>query len=799
MLTEEGLVAESITINLPPGVGWRLGLERRLHPTFQTTGVPIPLDGDLNPVGEVTGTTALPMGFFSETYPVEFSSSDWTWRQGVLLLQSPATRFVRRMHYQDWENAPGAGDIPESNDGFWYLLRPVAASGLVIRPGLEGGISVDLRFNSGVCFSHFPLAALQAPEGGFMRITDNRVVPEESEFPGALAHVLYGKGCRDPASPGEVPDPEQALEIAGVTLQFTPSAGLWAEGTMTTTQQNPAVERHLEIGLNGGTPTHETDPFQTFRFYMPGSWVPHADGFDSPTAANATVDEPGEDPVAFNPARYLLSGVRPDQAYALEHPGTAAYEIGLGDYAGANFRHFEGLEAVSHVGGVDIAAYPLTDRAKYYARRSGVSGIHESALGPTQLPAYGYDITLTSFGLSYLGNTAHDSRIDGTLFLPHPSAFSQAFARLMLSCCGNLEDGQIDPADNQKQLAYWSATRIVTRSLRFTHDPNQPCDTEDALLEFGITADVAHLDEEPAGFIYPRPDGTLVPTDDLERESHLALSPMVELAGYPFTAVRRAYFNDYAQYEAGPGWINLAGLAGVSFFRDLELHGHVLGSSAQPPPPLFIKGGWTDNGETYFTQAAFDPGHRGFPPGEDSEDYQTEDTHLAHARQVWFGTVPFDYPVRFDGLTRTFRSPAAKGLDLVVLDTESELERLNAELADLRFSAFLDLSLLAAPEFLVEEGASWITDHLEQAAVEQIRDGLNRLSELLDAQMRRMLDQVVLPALEVSVVVPLVNNLPANGNAAAIDAVLDQYLVDPGNPFTEGLQGLADFAGRRTI
>jgi hypothetical protein len=167
LLTEDGLVAESITVNLPPGVGWRLGLERRLRPTFQTSGVPIPLDGNL-----------------SETYPVEFSSQAWTWRQGALQLPSPATRFVRRLHYQDWANAPGAGDIPESNEGFWYLLRPAAASGLVIRPGLAGGISVDLRFNSGVCFSHFPLAALQAPEGGFMRITNNRVVPAASEFPG---------------------------------------------------------------------------------------------------------------------------------------------------------------------------------------------------------------------------------------------------------------------------------------------------------------------------------------------------------------------------------------------------------------------------------------------------------------------------------------------------------------------------------------------------------------------------------------------------------------------------------------
>lgn len=438
LLGVDGLVAESITLDLPPGLGWRSSNERRLRSTFQTSGNVVALDAALNPVGPAHGVTALPMQFFSETYPVEFASTAWTWSEGVLRLSQPSTRFVRRMHYQDWQTAPGQGDIPESNDGFWFLLRPLAASDLAIRPGMQGGISVEVRFHAGEFFGHFPLAAVQAPLGGVMHILNNRVVPDQSGFPDALAHVLYGKGCRDPGQPGAVPGPEQGLEIAGVNLQFTASSGLWAEGTLTTTAEKPEVEQHLDLGFNGGVPTHRTDPFATFRYYQPGAWIPHEDGFDLPGDGNATVDEPGEDPLAFNPARYLLSGVRPHQGHALEHPNTPDYLVGGADYAGANFRHFAGLRAESNVGGVEVAPYPLAARTKYYARRSGVSGIHESAAGPDLLPAYGYDMNLARFGLSFLGNTPHDSRINGSIALPHPTALVQEFERLLLSCCGNL-------------------------------------------------------------------------------------------------------------------------------------------------------------------------------------------------------------------------------------------------------------------------------------------------------------------------------------------------------------------------
>jgi len=790
-LSIDGYEAESITVPLPPGTGWRPANERLLRSSYQTTGVPIPLDANLNPSRSVSGTVALDHEFVTETYPVVFGSRTWRWTGGTLSLVTPRTRFVRQSPYQTIVNATGA--LPESNDGFWYLIGPFAASDLTILPGLSGGFGVEVTLQNGAFAPHYPMAQVEAPGAGTILIERNRVVPKGSGWATASLWVPYGKGCRDPGDVGGLPMPRGGLALRDVPLRFTGEAGLWAEGA--SVFDLPESERHLEIGHNGALPTHRTDDFPEWSFYAPGTWVPADDGVDRADDANATVDEVGEDPLSFNPARYLLAGLQPGVVDILEHPETAAYSIGAGDYAGANFRHVPGIRARSTIGGVTTDPYPLTTRSKYYARRSGVSGIHESSSGPAQLPAYGYSMTLTNFGLSFLSNEAHDSRIEGTITLPNPSGFSQAFERLMVSCCGNLTDGDIDPADTQKQLGYWSGTRMTMRSLRFTHDPNDPCDTQDALLELGITADVGHLNEQPGGFLYPRPNGSLVAMDDLGRESHLALSAMVELAGYPFMAVRRGYFNEHSDFAGGPGWINLAGLAGVSFFRDLEVHAHVLGSSAEPQPPMYVKEGWTADSNTYFNHAGFDVEHRGHPPLVTVPAYQSGTTHLTHARQNWLGTVNFDYAVAYDSLTQSFRSPEPNGLDLGVLETESKVERLNAELADLRFSAHLDLSLLGNVEFLVEEGVSALTGVVEKAAVDAIALGLERLGGLLDTQLRRVVDEVVLPELEDRVVNPLVNALPANGDPIVIQAQLDLHLTQP---FTDGLQALANFSSSAT-
>jgi hypothetical protein len=792
-LTSQGYVADSLALNLPAGMGWRPQGGKKLSTVFGTSGGAIALDGSLNPTGAGSGTSAVGLQFFGDAYPLEFTSTKWRWGSGVLSLVAPAVRFIRQAHYQDWQLAHGT--FPESNDGYWSLVNSKAGTDLEIRPGLEGGMSTAVAFKGGEFVGHFPSATIDVGPGGTARIEAHRVARASSGFRNASVALRYGAGCREVGEAGAMPLPARELALDSVALEFTPSGGLWAEGLLTSTDLDPAVIRRLEIGNNGGVSTHRTDSFESSRFYMPGTWVPRADGLDSPSDADATVDDFDEDPAAFNPARYLLSGLQVTGEFTLEHPETASYAAGVGDYAGFNFRHFNGLNARSSIGGVDVAAYPLTARSKYYARASGVSGIHESAAGPSELPAYGYDVDLTNFGLSFLSNEPHDSRINGTLHLPYPSQLTQGFERLMLTCCGNLGEGQIAAGDSQKQLAYWSGTRLEMHSLRFTHDPGDPCATEDALLELGVTANVGYLDFLPDGLLYPRPDGTLVAGDAFGRESRLTMRPLATLAGYPFSAVRHGYFNDYSQATSGPGWVSLAGLAGVSFFRDLPIHAQVLGSNTNPPPLLYVKGGWSSGSDDFFSQSGFDASHRGYPPSAGLEEYRTDHGHLPHARQVWFGTVDFDYPVRFDGLTRTFASPEPKGIDLAILDVDSELQRLTPEVADLRFSAFFDLSLLSAADLVVEDGISWATGQVEQEAVNKMRRGLDRLSAFLDARMRQLLEDILLPAVEQTVVQPLVLALPADGNSVAIEAALDVQL---GVPLIQALQGLAQVGGAGT-
>lgn len=797
-LSTGGFVTDSLTLELPPGIGWRYANERKLRGRFQLPVSPVALDTNLNPSISVSGTATNSIQFFAETYPVEFSSTGWRWSGGLLALVTPQTRFVRQVHYQDLETT--TGDIPDSNDGFWTLLQPATTTSLAISPGLTGGINVSLRFDPGVFFSHFPLTATQNGLGGFMRIENSHVVPAESQLNDVLVHLLYGKGCREPGDPSGLPEPQQAVRMTVGALQFTPQAGLWAEGQVMTPAQNPIVENHLEIGLANGTPTHETDAFATMRYYMPGTWVPHADGFDRGDDGNALVDEPGEDPQEFNPARYLLSGLRPDLGFALEHPDTAPYAAGAGDYPGGNMIHYTGLEAHTHIGGGDTGDYPLTDRSKFYIRLSGVSGILESASGPNSLPAYGYAIALTNFGLSFLSNEPQESRINGSIALPYPSGFTQNFQELMLTCCGNITDGKIAPGDDDKNLAYWSSADFTSETLRFTHDLNEPCDTANALLELGVTGYIGHIPGGHAGFLYPRANGVLNNQDALGRVSHLALPPQVEFAGYSFVPTRHAYFNYYPDFLAagnpvpGPGWINVVGLQGVPFFRDLEVHAQVLGSTGAFEPPLFVLGGWDNAGDSFFNQANFDSSQRGYPPLVPLANYRTNQNYLTHAQQVWFGLVPFDYPVAFNQLTRTFHSPAPNGLDLAVLDVNSQVERLNDELASLRFQGEFDVEALLNPvnllETQIENLVAGFVEDIGAAAI-PIKTGMNALSDLLDVQSKRLVDEVILPALEPDVIEPLVESLEAGLNAAQIDTQLDLYLD---LPLQEQLAALGEHA-----
>ncbi|MBN8248211.1 MAG: hypothetical protein J0L84_12300, partial [Verrucomicrobia bacterium] len=99
-LTRDGFVADWITVQLPPGAGWRPVGERRLDSEFRTAGGDVPLNLDLDPVGPASGTLPTIAQFFTETCPVEFSGRDWSWRLGVLSLIAPDTRFVRQTHYQ---------------------------------------------------------------------------------------------------------------------------------------------------------------------------------------------------------------------------------------------------------------------------------------------------------------------------------------------------------------------------------------------------------------------------------------------------------------------------------------------------------------------------------------------------------------------------------------------------------------------------------------------------------------------------------------------------------------------------
>src|SRR5690606_38122576 len=93
--------------------------------------------------------------------------------------------------------------------------------------------------------------------------------------------------------------------------------------------------------------------------------------------------------------------------------------------------------------------FPLTERSKYYVRKSGVTGIHESVNGLFNPIAtiYGVDFEFTTLGWAYRDTEVVSSRTAGTLAVQFPSNFDLEFEKLMISCLGALEGAEISGED----------------------------------------------------------------------------------------------------------------------------------------------------------------------------------------------------------------------------------------------------------------------------------------------------------------------------------------------------------------
>ncbi len=782
-LDADGFETATFTLDLPEGTGWRTDTDhpdfpQTLNPTFVSAGGTLAVDEDLQPLAGSAGTFSMLREFVDERLAVGFVGLSWEWDLEILTLAQPETRFFRQWHYDQWMTVKG--DLPDSNDGYLDQLAQDAVNHLQITPGMGGGFTVELAIEAGEFATHFPHGYM-IHSGGVLRVVNSTPDPDESVFEDAMIAVFTHTGCRESHDPHGVPDPAtlEAVAVGPVDVRFTAQGSLWTEGEPLASYPGADIPivRRAAAGLDPGSglPVHETANYvgRNVQMLFPSPTVPAEEGL----------------PGGLNPARWLYTGLRPDEDDALEYPGTTAYLAGEGDYPGVNFRHFPGLTGISRIGGGEMGPYDLGICQKVYARASGTTGrwaAEESSLPPS-IQVGGPDPFTFQFDVwafQLVGNEPHFeySAVTGSVSLPYPADFTLAFDSIEFRCCGNLDRMSLADGESIQTLAYWNNSRIAIQSARFVSADE--CSMDDSCLELHVRARVNGLPDDLDGILLFRGSGRMTTgLDDPHPASALHVNSGSTFMGdYYIEPARHIYYNDPGPVApAEPvGMLSLAGHLSLPFFVAMEAHAVLTGTEDVFNPDIIpgLQRGWTDNGgNTYFSNANFDAAHTGFPSEfNTAQDYAVGDDedYLPRASRTWFGLVPFDFPVRFDPFTRHFHSLEKEGFNVIIAEAEAEVPRLNHEQAAIDFGITIGLSLnnlfSDVLEFATGKLVEGFADLVIGTALEQVNEGLTELDALLSLQARDALGETVIPEFD-DLIAQAAQQIKGG---AGVDTALDQ-------------------------
>ncbi len=816
-----GGFSSTLKVQLPAGMGVEIlnpinTSNHVLESVLET--VALNLNQTLSPVASVVSIVAPPskiMLIVEESKPVEISAEGILWNvsagtfaPGLPVAGVPRARFVR--HFETAVMATLPIPVAEmqlySNDLFYQYVMP-APTGLTLwSTDANGCASVNLSLNidPGNFDSHFPHAAhLSWANQGTLQIVNDLVIPAGSTLPAAeIVEMDYARDCVD-LTCGTVGDATVKLDPAGGAFTFTRDGGLTLPGTYLSSGSRRDLVMGYIPALSVPDTTlyaHDTEGFSNGRFLMAGHFL---DGDDY------TGDKDN------SPGRLLNTGFASTDANLAERPVTAAYLAGLGDYPGMNYRvtaEVVAPTAVSILGGVPTPTYTLGNRAKYYTRRGGVTGIHEPTANPFASPVwiYGYEFTFTSFGLSFMDSETVDSITAGSLKVPAPSNFTMAFNPLQFDCLGGLTTAEIPGGSFTEDLDFWNAD-LTGIAANFQPAIGASCDPSDAYLTLGVQAWASNISLPLAGTLGFKPDGNLITAEDglLEAvDSRLGLPSVVDLQGpgeevYHFLAAHDAYYENHDHSSEAVGRLNIAGGLDVAFFEDLTVHFQTGAQQGNITDTVNMMGGWTSGGGD-INAAAFDLDNRSYPVSSNLADYRNgaSPDFLIHARQDWLGVVSFDYPLTWASATRSFRATAPVSSDLMVLTTEHELTRLSADFAELDFGANVRLDI---PEINLSNLASdaletgGVLGALQSSLTESVTDaligGVDASAELLNDQMEefydRIFDQTIDPVVEI-----LYDQLAAAPDDAARELKVTEYLSTRGDSVRAKLQTLQGSVGQ---
>ena len=784
----------NVILRYPLGFSTRLGgTSNRL--TSAIVNFPNTLLDDFLIPQAATMTVTGPIYGIEETKPfwIQSPSLDWSLASGQLILNPPLTLAYVRQREDDALNTsrptltdPSAANRV-SNDRYYHNITTATGSA-VVRGDTNGAalLSIDAGLGVTELRPHFPY--INENTGGHISVTGGRLLLTNDLIDEAASYVQisgpipisYARDCADKSCSGLAVIGNTTLPFTTDTgaLRFTRDGGLLGNGSV--------LPQNLTWGYLGGSDfAQRTSDVQAGGFHMPGTFLRP----DQSTLASE-----------YRPAVILYSGFgNPTNASYLERPDQLAYRAGLADYAGLNFR--APAQGHSILANKPSGWYPLVPQAKYYARFSGISGIHQAATFPSAMTLYGYAFTFTRYALSYRDSENIKSLTDGAIsFQAQPSGFVQEFKGMKFLCRGGLDSADI-PADlPPKHLNYWN-TDFSPLTLQFRSQKNSTaCNDLARKLVLGVEAKLPFIPQALHAALGFQPDGNLVTAaDNIEGcDSRFPVPAELSLQGpggshYRISTASDGYFNNWAYADRpAAGFYNIAGKMDVFFFEDLKVHLHVTPTSPTAANIAVVGGwraldkegkdlGWSVGPDNFFTKAKFDPTHRGFPFGVPIGDYRDSASEVYHprAQKDWIEVAKFDYPVVWNKGLRQFSSFEDSKVVLPVIDVSSRLKQLTPGKADIDFSQDLDLKLprIKALDFVndaldeVSGPINSLSNAVSQAlggAIDStgLTRGLHGLQHTLRDQMDDFLRPVLVPALD-----PVVDRmLPLLANQLSTDA-----------------------------
>ena len=802
----------NVRMRLPAGLGHAATSNAMLlSPYLSFTNAP--LSQNLFPLAYTNNQL---LYFCEETKPLMIPSVQTVWRAaaGSIELDSGGNTpvYVRSPHLRHLEANAALLVKPQwatkkSNERYYDFINKVVTNAIIYStaPRRDARMDVQFSFKAGTNIAHFPYGvSIPFQFGGEMRVVkDLPETVDDKPFLGKVGATLLTQYARDVATEscaGSAGLGQVALPIGNLPFRLTADGGFLLAGALT-----PA---NIQWGTrHDGVFAHGTEPFAEGSFYMPG----HFQRYDRRYLATVS---------NLAPAEILLNGLMTNNASTLERQGTTNYLNGFGDYAGLNLRvgSDEAVYGESALGGEPTGPYPLTGRSKYYLRRSGVSGIHEATeLLDEKFTIYGYSVTFTNFGLSFLSLTNIDSRTCGQISLPPPSGFDVAFERMLFTPLGDLDNADVPTNVGQKVLTYWQS-RITPLDILFVEDASAPCGSSNRFLTLPVETACANVDARLFGTLGFQPDGNLVTAaraiDGID--SRLSLPGSLSLAGpsndvYSFKPVALAYLNNFdaeTNQSTGVGFINLVGSLDVPFFEDMPVHLQTSANTNSVGASVFFMGGWPTlgwtnaAGQSFFDLSSFDSNNDAYPTNRVAGNgaYRSGSNYRPRATRHWLGLVPFDYPLEWSTSTKSFKSPAAETIELLVLDVEHQVDYLGAKRAELSFGAQYDglpqinLANMAFNAVNEQTGiASCFVSNGISAVADAIVDGTDELNLLVDAQLRDLVDDVMSDLID-----PVVSNLYGQLYSAYTNDPAGNYFTNAVNQYVAGIgAGGTDTAAKK--